>query len=650
MSFTFNCPYCRHKLTVGDDWEGISTECPHCQASITITRNAEQNDGKTGVEEQPAVAVPKKQRSFLARNLVYCVLIAAVILVFGVNLYLAYAPNDQTAPEKDSTTMKTTVVNQQVDDSADQTEEPASIAENEAPPKAEVEEPPYTPPLSEMKRYELFVATLKQDEPPRDNAVSEDDLQPFLMIASRRGDAEAVRFLLDAGAEPGVPGKGGLTPVTVAAKSGNLEALKLLIHNRSLVNKPDGTDHSALYYAVSGNHPEIAECLCLAGANVNILQDDEAWSPLAAAIQKGHADMVKLLLKHGADLEKKDQDGHTPLYQAITSGQLPMVEAILWRRRKLDFHWEDGLTPLMTAVKTGNAQLVKLLLDFDANPNMADKTGEHYPITLAEEENNIEILEILMKHGAIRQKKEQDNADKTQNILEKLKANSKKKPEEAKDATEEDVKPNGKLRLADIITGEKFRGNMKLVSNMQNKNLPPPYELTHPQKKYGVFVIHPGSSTHQHKGDRLFPSQMDHKITVFFSQKSIRNWGFIMETVKFHKPLEFKAQVWDLIAKNYDLEENEETTDLQEDLATADGGHLGDFVAAATQTAFKEKGVEKGGPWNQDQVFYNGEFLAVLYTHPYKRFSESIAQDKKCKLYLLYVDMEMYRKACKELE
>ncbi|MBR4672940.1 MAG: ankyrin repeat domain-containing protein [Victivallales bacterium] len=648
MSFTFYCPHCKHKLTVGDDWEGVSTECPHCQASITITRDAEKDDAETEFKEQPAESVPTKQKSFFVRNLVYCGLITVAVLVFGINIFLAIDSKKEASPENDAPpTVEETANNQIADDSADKAEEPASVAENEVPKTSDDEEPPYIPPLSEMKRYEQLVESLKGDEPPDKESLG-DDLQPFLMIACRRGDADAVRFLLEAGAEPGEPGKGGLTPVTVAAKAGSLEALKLLIHDRSLVNKNDRTDHAALYYAVSGNHLEIAECLCLAGANVNILQDDETWTPLAAAIQKGSADMVKLLLKHGADLEKADLDGHTPLYQAITSGKLPMVEAILWRRRKLDFHWEDGLTPLMTAIKTGNAQLVKLLLDFDADPNMADKTGERYPITLAEEENNIEIFELLMKYGAIRRKKTQNNTEKPQNVLERLKANSVKNTEVDKDAVEEkeDVKPNGKLRLADIITGEKFRGNMKLVSNMQNKNLPPPYELTQPQKKYGIFVIHPGSSTHQHKSDRLFPSQMAHNITVFFSQKSLRNWGFVMETVKFHKPLEFKEQVWDLIAKNYNLEGNEETTDLQEELATADIGHLGDFVAAATQNKFKES----GGPWNQDQIFYNGEFLAVLYSHPYKRFSEAIAQDKKCRLYLLYVDMEMYKKACKELE
>ncbi|MBR4221686.1 MAG: ankyrin repeat domain-containing protein [Victivallales bacterium] len=661
MSFTYHCPNCQHKLTVGDDWDGVQTECPHCQATITIRREtpAEPNGAAGIASPQPR----HRKKSSASRWLVYGVLVVLLILVMGVNLYLAISDDQMPPVNEGEVAPQEAVTPQEATQEAPQeaTQEapsPAETAEaNDAEPpatsatEAEAEVRQYAPPAPMQKRYEQLAEAVKAGELDKAKGLLLDDAQPFLMMACRYGDTEVVRLLLEAGADPTAPGKGGLTPATIAAKAGAVECLKLLfIEKRDLPDKRDLHDHSPMYYAVTGGKLEAVEYLCQAGANVNTLEEDETWTPLLAAISKGDEAMLKLLLKHGADLDKTASDGHTPLYVAITSGQQKIVEAICWRRRRLDFHWEEGFTPLMTAVDAGNAQVVKTLLDCGANPNMPDKSGVRYPITIAQEENNLELLELLMKYGAVSHKKTQENAENPQDILEKLKANTAKEKEGDKEPKEEDARPNGKLRLADIITGEKFRGNMKLVSNMQNKNLPPPYELTQPQKKYGVFVIHPGSSTHQHKGDRLFPSQMDHKITVFFSQKSNRNWGFVMETVKFHKPLEFQKQLRDLITKNYNLEENEETTDLQEELAEKDPGHLGDFIAAATQSKFKEKGEEKGGPWNQDQVFYNGEFLAVLYTHPYKRFSETIAQDKKCKLYLLYVDMEMYKKACKELD
>ncbi len=643
MSFTYHCPNCQHKLTVGDDWDGVQTECPHCQASITIKR--EENPAQS-VETENAPQPPRPQRKgSLSRWLVYGTLILLLAVVMGVNIILAKSDGAESGEVPSGP--QTTVAHEEPVEPPK--EVPSEVAEtkNDEPPANvsadDAEVPQYTPPANQQIRYDQLAAAVKEGELAKAKELLLDDAQPFLMMACRLGDTEVVRFLLEAGADPVAPGKGGMTPATIAAKAGNVECLKLLfIEKRDLPDKRDMQDHSPLYYAISSGKLEVVEYLCQAGANVNTLEADETWMPLLAVIRKGDEPMLKLLLKHGADLDKTTNDGHTPLYVAITTGQLKMVEAICRRKRRPDYHWEEGFTPLMTAVESGNAQIVKVLLDSGANPNMPDKSGNRYPITLAQEQNNLELLELLMQYGAVSPKKTQENAENPQDILEKLKANSVKEKSADKKPKEENARPNSRLRLADILTGEKFKGTPTLVNKRQPKNVPPPYELTQPQKKYGVFVINPSS--------KLFPSQMDHKITVFFSQKNTRNWGFVMGTVKYHKPLEFKEKLWEYISQSYGLEENEDTTDLQAELAEKDPGHLSEFVAAATQNTFKKDGEEKGGAWNQDQVFYNGEFLAVLYTHPYKSFSESVKQNKECRLYLLYVDMEMYKKACKELE
>ena len=50
----------------------------------------------------------------------------------------------------------------------------------------------------------------------------------------------------------------------------------------------------------------------LAGASVNV-SDLWKFTPLHEAAAKGKYDIVKLLLKHGADPTKRNRDGHTPL-------------------------------------------------------------------------------------------------------------------------------------------------------------------------------------------------------------------------------------------------------------------------------------------------------------------------------------------------
>ena len=71
MSFTYYCPNCKHKLTVGDDWDGVQTECPHCQATITITREKPsvqsvepESRENEGVEETAPQPGPRRQGSW----------------------------------------------------------------------------------------------------------------------------------------------------------------------------------------------------------------------------------------------------------------------------------------------------------------------------------------------------------------------------------------------------------------------------------------------------------------------------------------------------------------------------------------------------------------------------------------------------------
>ena len=42
MSFTFTCPFCHQTMTCEDDWDGMGTQCPICEESITLTPPASE--------------------------------------------------------------------------------------------------------------------------------------------------------------------------------------------------------------------------------------------------------------------------------------------------------------------------------------------------------------------------------------------------------------------------------------------------------------------------------------------------------------------------------------------------------------------------------------------------------------------------------
>lgn len=80
------------------------------------------------------------------------------------------------------------------------------------------------------------------------------------------------------------------------------------------------------------------------------------------ASYKGHADLIRLLMYSGVDLQKTDNFGSTPLHLACLSGNIQCVR-ILCEKRGLNLEPKDqnGKTPIMLAYSHQNNEVVKLL-------------------------------------------------------------------------------------------------------------------------------------------------------------------------------------------------------------------------------------------------------------------------------------------------
>jgi len=88
---------------------------------------------------------------------------------------------------------------------------------------------------------------------------------------------------------------------------------------------------------------------------------------LAVALEKGHADIVRLLLRHGATI-----DGNAIL-GAVKKGDLPVLEALLLNPNigpGVINTLSIGKTPLSLAVELGHSDVVTLLLNKGATVNI----------------------------------------------------------------------------------------------------------------------------------------------------------------------------------------------------------------------------------------------------------------------------------------
>lgn len=172
---------------------------------------------------------------------------------------------------------------------------------------------------------------------------------PALQKAARKGDADRVRKLLDAGADVNLrnANKGCLqyTPLHWAAYYGHLEIAEILISRGADLDAEDSAYSTPLYLAAEEGYPKVVEFLISKGAKVNVKSSRSgytplhraAWGPVAmrkhlggrtvseAELNENYLEIVGMLLEKGAKVDILDNDGKTPLDQAIKGGTKEIV-------------------------------------------------------------------------------------------------------------------------------------------------------------------------------------------------------------------------------------------------------------------------------------------------------------------------------------
>jgi uncharacterized protein len=91
-------------------------------------------------------------------------------------------------------------------------------------------------------------------------------------------------------------------------------------------------------------------------------------SLLDAAVSKSDVDLLKYLLKHGADPNVKTRPSGNPLHIAAGAGNSTIVRLLLDNGAVVDARDKDNSTPLFLAVIGENDSNVKLLLERGADP------------------------------------------------------------------------------------------------------------------------------------------------------------------------------------------------------------------------------------------------------------------------------------------
>jgi uncharacterized protein len=141
----------------------------------------------------------------------------------------------------------------------------------------------------------------------------------------------------------------------------------------------------------NGNYPSVRK-LIRKGLDVNYMH---LGNPLLVlAIQNNNPEMVRLLVKEGAAVMLENKEGFSPLYLAATSENPELCKAVLCKAYQHDLR-----SALVYAISGEKPENLKFILTLLKDVNFKTEEG-NYPVFLAAEKGNIEILKILEDHGA----------------------------------------------------------------------------------------------------------------------------------------------------------------------------------------------------------------------------------------------------------
>ena len=248
-------------------------------------------------------------------------------------------------------------------------------------------------------------------------------------------DRELVKRLLKAGADSNVVNDYGSSPMQEAAVAADPVVIEMLLKAGGDVDSPNPEGQTALMVVARTGGVEAAKVLLSHGARVNATESWGGQSALMWAAAESQADMVKLLVSHGADVnahslvrdwqrrvtaegrpKNENHGGFTPLLYAAREGCIDCIRNLLKGQADINLTDPDGTTPLNMALLNMRFDTAAYLIAQHADINRWDfwgRTPLYNAIDLntvprggrpdlpsLDKATGLDVAEMLLKAGA----------------------------------------------------------------------------------------------------------------------------------------------------------------------------------------------------------------------------------------------------------
>ena len=222
-------------------------------------------------------------------------------------------------------------------------------------------------------------------------------LAALLAVAALAGPAQAQ-------VAPSATDAARYTGLHAAAHKGDLVQLKKLLASGAPVNARDPYGRTPVHVATFTRQPEVIRALAMAGAHLELLENDRYDAVTVAAVADDE-DALRVLLGLGASakLTTSRYDG-TALIAAAHLGHDGVVRQLVAAGAPLDhvnnLHWTAMIEAIVLGQGGARHQAVlKALLAAGASTRLTDREG-NTPLALAKARGYAAMVDMLEKKGA----------------------------------------------------------------------------------------------------------------------------------------------------------------------------------------------------------------------------------------------------------
>ncbi|VDI33431.1 Hypothetical predicted protein [Mytilus galloprovincialis] len=162
------------------------------------------------------------------------------------------------------------------------------------------------------------------------------------------------------------------SPLHIACKLGNQEAVSCLLYKGFLVNIVDKSNQTPLWVAISEGHHSVTEML-LANTEIDVnvyvkqsvkgTRENQNITVLLQAAILDDMKSVIVLCQHNPDTNVEDATGKTALHYTSCNGRTDGVRTLLHCGADINKLTKDFESPLYLACQKGHAEVARLLLE-----------------------------------------------------------------------------------------------------------------------------------------------------------------------------------------------------------------------------------------------------------------------------------------------